>query len=87
MPTAEQLIREIGGGLPAVVIVFLALTVAALARVVVVLYRQNNTLQDRNLSIVREMGAENRDLLTQTNTTTNANTEVMRQVLQMEARR
>lgn len=66
----------------------LATVIVALCGAVVVLYRQNNKLQDKMLSMVETMGRENRELLSETNTTTHASTEIMRRaVMQLEARR
>lgn len=79
--TIAEWINAMGGGMSAAVIV-------ALGIAVIVLYRRNNDLQDRMLSISREMGAENRDLLAETNAATHASAEIMRRaVMQLEARR
>lgn len=76
-----EFIREIGGGLPAVAI-------AVLGMAVIILYRRNNELQDKMLSMVETMGKENRELLSETNAATSASSEIMRRaVMQLEARR
>lgn len=75
------LIKEIGGGLAAIVI--LALTYA-----VVTLYRRNNQLQDKMLDMAMTMGRETRDLMTVTNATVSASTTAITEMIRrMEDRR
>ena len=75
------LIKEIGGGLAAIVI--LALTYA-----VVTLYRRNNQLLDKMLDMAMTMGRENRDLMTVTNATVSASTTAITEMIRrMEDRR
>lgn len=68
------LIKEIGGGLSAVVIL-------ALGAANVIQYRRNNALQDKLLELTQIMGKENRDLLAQTNLAISTNTEVMNRAI------
>ena len=68
------IIKEIGGGLAAIVI--LALTYA-----VVTLYRRNNQLQDKMLDMAMTMGRENRDLMTVTNATVSASTTAITEMI------
>lgn len=76
-----SIIKEIGGGLAAVVIFGLALAV-------VTLYRRNNQLQDKMLEMAMTMGKENRDLLAVTNTTVSASTQTITEAIRrMEASR
>lgn len=75
------LIKEIGGGLAAVVII-------GLGCAVVVLYRRNNQLQDKMLEMAMTMGRENRDLLSVTNATVSASTQTITEAIRrMEASR
>jgi hypothetical protein len=77
----EDFVREIGGGLAGVVI-----AVSGWANWIQ--YRRNSELQDKLLSMAESMVKESRELLTQTNTTTSANAEIMRRaVLLLEDRR
>lgn len=45
-------------------------------------YRRNGELQDKMLAMAQTMIVESRELLTETNKITSANTEVMRRVLE-----
>jgi len=72
----EDFIREVGGGLAGVVIV-----VQGWANWIQ--YRRNSDLQDKLLSLAEGMVKESRELLTETNTTTSANAEVMRRAVQL----
>ena len=75
------LIKEIGGGLAAIVIL-------GLAYAVVTLYRRNNQLQDKMLDMAMTMGRENRDLMTVTNATVSASTTAITEMIRrMEDRR
>lgn len=74
-------IAELGGGPIAVALV-------VLGSAVVVLYRRNNVLQDKLLEMAETRAQESRELLTDTNKITGANTEVMRRaVLLLEDKR
>ena len=76
-----SIIKEIGGGLAAVVIL-------ALAYAVVTLYRRNNQLQDKMLDMAMTMGRENRDLMNVTNATVSASTTAITEMIRrMEDRR
>lgn len=76
-----SIIKEIGGGLAAVVIL-------ALGYAVVTLYRRNNQLQDKMLDMAVTMGRENRDLMTVTNATVSASTTAITEMIRrMEDRR
>ena len=75
------IIKEIGGGLAAIVIL-------GLAYAVVTLYRRNNQLQDKMLDMALAMGRENRDLMTVTNATVSASTQAITEMIRrMEDRR
>lgn len=69
-----SIVQEIGGGLPAVVIV-------ASAVFNYVQYKRNNELQDKMQEIMLTMGKENRDLLTVTTSAVNNNTAVIRETV------
>ena len=76
-----SLIKEIGGGLAAIVIIGLAYAVTTL-------YRRNNQLQDKMLDMALAMGRENRDLMTVTNATVSASTQAITEMIRrMEDRR
>lgn len=72
----EAFIREVGGGLAGVVIV-----VSGWANWIQ--YRRNSDLQDKLLNMAEGMVKESRELLTDTNTTISANTEVTRQAVRL----
>ena len=75
------LIKEIGGGLAAIVII-------GLSNAVTTLYRRNNQLQDKMLDMALTMGRENRDLLAATNATVSASTQTITEAIRrMEASR
>ena len=75
------LIKEIGGGLAAIVIIGLSYAVTTL-------YRRNNQLQDKMLDMAMTMGRENRDLMTVTNATVSASTTAITEMIRrMEDRR
>lgn len=69
-----SLIREMGGGLAAVVI-----AVSGAANWVQ--YKRNNELQDKMQDMMLALGKENRDLLTVTNTSLGQNSAIMREAL------
>lgn len=76
-----EFISEVGGGLAGVVIV-----VQGWANWIQ--YKRNGELQDRMLEMAESMVKESRDLITDTNKTTAANTEIMgRAVRLLEDRR
>lgn len=75
------IIKEIGGGLAAIVIL-------GLSYAVVTLYRRNNQLQDKMLDMAMTMGRENRDLMNVTNATVSASTTAITEMIRrMEDRR
>lgn len=75
------IIKEIGGGLAAIVIL-------GLSYGVVTLYRRNNQLQDKMLDMAMTMGRENRDLMNVTNATVSASTTAITEMIRrMEDRR
>ncbi|MCV2448446.1 hypothetical protein [Paracoccus sp. DMF] len=77
----ENIIREIGGGLGAVVIV-------ALGIVVVVLFRRLIAVQDKRIEEMREMGRETRLIVEQTNLALGTLAEPLREaVREMRARK
>ncbi|WP_423212194.1 hypothetical protein [Paracoccus yeei] len=67
-----SLIREMGGGLAAVVI-----AVSGAANWIQ--YRRNNELQDKMHDMMLSLGKENRDLLTVTNSAISQNTSAINQ--------
>ncbi|QIR84996.1 hypothetical protein [Paracoccus sp. AK26] len=69
-------IKEVGGGLSGVVIV-----VSGLFNWIQ--YKRNSELQDKMLAMAETSVRESRDLLTDTNKTTSANTEIMRRAVQL----
>lgn len=76
-----SIIKEIGGGLAAIVIL-------GLSYAVVTLYRRNNQLQDKMLDMAMTMGRENRDLMNVTNATVSASTTAITEMIRrMEDRR
>lgn len=77
----ENIIREIGGGLGAVVFV-------ALGIVVVVLFRRLIAVQDKRIEEMREMGRETRLIVEQTNLALGTLAEPLREaVREMRARK
>ncbi|QBX34578.1 hypothetical protein E4191_07540 [Paracoccus liaowanqingii] len=79
--TLADFIAEVGGGLAGVVIV-----VQGWANWIQ--YKRNGELQDKMLAMAEAMIRESRDLVTDTNKTTSANTEIMgRAVRLLEDRR
>lgn len=79
--TIADFIAEVGGGLAGVVIIVQGLFNW-------IQYKRNGELQDRMLSMAQSMITESRDLVTDTNKTTAANTEIMgRAVRMLEDRR
>lgn len=64
-------------------VTILATVIVALAMAVIILYRRNNTLQDKLLAVALEMAEENRALLSQTTVAISANTEVTRQAVRL----
>ena len=69
-------IKEVGGGLAGVVIVVQGWFNW-------IQYQRNSALQDKMLARAETSVKESRDLLTDTNKTTNANTEIMRRAVQL----
>ncbi|MDF3606575.1 hypothetical protein PE067_10725 [Paracoccus sp. DMF-8] len=77
----ENIIREIGGGLAAVVIVAMGIVIA-------VLFRRLVSVQEKRIEEVREMGRETRALLEQTNLAMGTLAEPLREaVREMRARK
>lgn len=75
-------ITEVGGGLPAVVIVCLVMALFFSWQVIFLLYRRGNALQDKCLAMAIDRGTENAELLSATNSITSANTSVMREAVE-----
>ena len=76
-----EFIKEVGGGLAGVVIVVQGWFNW-------IQYKRNSELQDKMLAMAEASVRESRDLLTDTNKTTSANTEIMgRAVRLLEDRR
>ena len=73
---AAAFIKEVGGGLAGVVIVVQGWFNW-------IQYQRNSALQDKMLAMAETSVKESRDLLTDTNKTTNANTEIMRRAVQL----
>ena len=74
-------IKEIGGGLAGVVIVVQGWFNW-------IQYQRNSALQDKMLTMAENSVKESREILTETNKTTSANTEIMRRaVLLLEDKR
>lgn len=71
-----EFIKEIGGGLAGVVIV-----VSGWFNWIQ--YQRNSALQDKMLAMAETSVRESRDLLTDTNKTTSANTEIMGRALRL----
>lgn len=76
-----EFIKEIGGGLAGVVIVVQGWFNW-------IQYQRNSALQDKMLTMAENSVKESREILTETNKTTSANTEIMRRaVLLLEDKR
>ena len=71
-----EFIKEVGGGLAGVVIVVRGWFNW-------IQYKRNSELQDKMLAMAETSVRESRDLLTDTNKTTSANTEIMRRAVQL----
>lgn len=71
-----EFIKEVGGGLAGVVIV-------VQGWVNWIQYQRNSALQDKLLAMAENSVKESREILTDTNKTTSANTEVMRRAVQL----
>ena len=69
-------IKEVGGGLAGVVIIVQGWFNW-------IQYQRNSALHDKMLAMAETLVKESRDLLTDTNKTTNANTEIMRRAVQL----
>lgn len=69
-------IKEFGGGLAGVVIVVQGWFNW-------IQYKRNSELQDKMLAMAETSVRESRDLLTETNKATNANSEIMRRAAQL----
>lgn len=62
-------------------LMILAVMVVALAMVVVVLYRQNNRMADKNLEMAEKHSALGRELIEDYGKITSANSEILRQTV------
>lgn len=71
-----EIVREIGGGLAAVVIVAQGIAIG-------ILYRRNNQQQDKMLDMALSLGKENSDLVTQNITALGASAEISRQAVRV----
>ncbi|GHG11260.1 hypothetical protein [Paracoccus aerius] len=69
-------IKEVGGGLAGVVIVVQGWFNW-------IQYRRNSDLQDKMLAMAENSVKESREILTETNKTTSANTEIMRRAVML----
>lgn len=73
---AAAFIKEVGGGLAGVVIVVQGWFNW-------IQYQRNSALQDKMLAMAETLVKESRNLRTDTNKTTSANTEIMRRAVQL----
>lgn len=71
-----EFIKALGGGLSGVVM-------AVSGWFNWIQYKRNSELQDKMLAMAETSVKESRDLLTDTNKTTSANTEIMRRAVQL----
>lgn len=71
MMAPEEIVRELGGGIPAIVILALAIAVAAL-------WRRNQSIQDGRLNDVKDANKAHADLSREVNRTLDALTQAIR---------